>query len=182
MARIAVAGNLGDFPELKFSQAGKARCIFSLAEYGGKDNDGVERTTWHRCVAFNEMAEQLAESFSKGMRVMVEGRLEIRSYDDDEGNKRSITEILVDEAGPTLRWAKMDPDAVIKIKSFGSREDVPDSAYEDSPQAPARGAQRAQRPAPARRPTSNREEPQEARTAAGGFARPEPDYTDEEPF
>ena len=64
-----------------------------------------EETCWHNVTAWAELGENVAASLAKGNRVMVQGRLSTRSYDDKEGNKKYITEIIADNIGAELRWA-----------------------------------------------------------------------------
>ena len=73
-----------------------------------------------KCNCWREMAENVAESLQKGMRVMVVGRLQQRSWDDQEGNKRSAFEIQVDEVGPSLRWATANVTEVAALVRWTS--------------------------------------------------------------
>ncbi len=106
---ITLVGNITDDPELRFTPSGSAVANFTIAvnrrfknQQGGWEDklDG-----FFKCNCWRDMAENVAESLQKGMRVMVVGRLQQRSWDDQEGNKRSAFEIQVDEVGPSLRWA-----------------------------------------------------------------------------
>jgi single-strand DNA-binding protein len=106
---ITLVGNITDDPELRFTPGGAAVANFTVAvnqrrpnQDGGWDDklDG-----FFRCNCWREMAENVAESLQKGSRVVVVGRLQQRSWEDQEGNKRSVVEVQVDEVGPSLRWA-----------------------------------------------------------------------------
>jgi single-strand DNA-binding protein len=106
---ITLVGNITDDPELRFTPSGSAVANFTIAvnrrfkNQSGAWEDKLDG--FFKCNCWREMAENVAESLQKGMRVMVVGRLQQRSWDDQEGNKRSAFEIQVDEVGPSLRWA-----------------------------------------------------------------------------
>jgi single-strand DNA-binding protein len=105
---IAIVGNITDDPELRFTPSGAAVANFTVAvnRRFQKDGQWEDRLDgFFRCSCWRDMAENVAESLHKGARVMVVGRLQQRSWDDPEGNKRSTIEIQVDEVGPSLRWA-----------------------------------------------------------------------------
>lgn len=107
--QITLVGNITDDPELRFTPSGAAVANFTIAvnrrfrSQAGEWEDRLDG--FFKCNCWRDMAENVAESLSKGMRVMVAGRLQQRSWDDQEGNKRSAFEIQVDEVGPSLRWA-----------------------------------------------------------------------------
>ena len=106
---ITLVGNITDDPELRFTPSGSAVANFTVAvnrrwkNQAGEWEDKLDG--FFKCNCWRDMAENVAESLQKGMRVMVVGRLQQRSWDDQEGNKRSAFEIQVDEVGPSLRWA-----------------------------------------------------------------------------
>ena len=106
---ITLVGNITDDPELRFTPSGRPVANFTVAvNRRWKNQDGQwedKLDGFFRCNCWRDMAENVAESLQKGMRVMVVGRLQQRSWDDQEGNKRSAFEIQVDEVGPSLRWA-----------------------------------------------------------------------------
>ncbi len=96
--KVILIGNLGRDPELRYTPSGSAVTKFSLAtSMRWKDRDGQqqERTDWHNIVAFGRQAEICNEYLKKGSQVYVEGRIQTRSYDDKDGNKKYITEIIV---------------------------------------------------------------------------------------
>ncbi len=96
--KAILIGNLGKDPELKYTPSGKAVTTFSLAtseRWTGADGQKNESTTWHNIVAWGKQAEILKEYLSKGKQVYIEGRIDNRSYDDKEGNKKYISEIVV---------------------------------------------------------------------------------------
>ena len=103
-----IVGNLTDDPELRFTPNGAPVANFNVAVTPRvKDGDSWrdDETSFFRCTAWRSLAENLAESLTKGTRVMVQGRLQQRSWETDAGEKRSVVEVQVDEAGPSLRWA-----------------------------------------------------------------------------
>ena len=98
--RVQLIGHLGMNPELKTLESGRKLAKFSLAtndSYTNSNGDKVEETEWHNIIAWNKTAE-LAESFlEKGKEVAIEGKLTTRSWDDDKGQKRYITEVVCNE-------------------------------------------------------------------------------------
>jgi single-strand DNA-binding protein len=105
---ITVVGNITKEPELKFLGSGNAAVKFSIAvnkRRKGKDGEYEESTSFFDVQAYGTLAENLANSVTKGNRIVVTGEIEQRSWDDKEGNKRSTVEITASEAGPSLRWA-----------------------------------------------------------------------------
>lgn len=108
---ITVIGNLTADPELRWTQSGAAVADFTVASTprtydrnAGEWRDGV--TLFMRCSVWRETAENVAESLRKGMRVIVQGRLTQRSYDTQQGERRTVVELQVDEVGPSLRRAR----------------------------------------------------------------------------
>lgn len=97
--KVILIGNLGADPELRQTQSGMAVANIRLATTDNrKDRDGnrQEKTEWHRIVAFGRTAELCGQYLSKGRQVYIEGRLQTRSWDDKDGNKRYSTEIVAD--------------------------------------------------------------------------------------
>lgn len=108
MAIVTVIGNVGAEPELKFTTSGQPVCTLNVAESRKfKDASGTEQeqTTWWRIVSWREMAENIADSISKGDRIIVSGRCEIRSFKDADGNDKWVTEITAYDVAPSLRWS-----------------------------------------------------------------------------
>jgi single-strand DNA-binding protein len=108
-----IVGNLTDDPELKFTQGGAPVANFTVAVTPRvKNGDGWRdgETSFLRCVAWRGLAEHLADSLTKGDRVLVQGRLVQRSWETDTGDKRSVVEVQVDELGPSLKWAIAKPE------------------------------------------------------------------------
>ncbi len=106
---ITIVGNVTRDPELRFTPSGQANTRFGVAVnrrwMDRKTNEWQESTSFFDVVCWQEMAENASESLPKGSRVVVTGRLEQRSYDDKDGNRRSVVEIIADEIGPSLRYA-----------------------------------------------------------------------------
>ena len=98
--KVILIGNLGQDPELRYTSAGVAVATFTLAtNESWKDQDGnaQERTQWHNLVAWRKLAEICGEYLKKGARIYIEGRLQYRTYDDKNGVKRYVTEIVLDQ-------------------------------------------------------------------------------------
>lgn len=107
---ITLIGNLTNDPELRFTPSGSAVSNFTLAStprtFDRQSNEWKDgETLFMRCSLWREAAENVAESLTKGMRVIVSGRLKSRSYETKEGEKRTVVELEVDEIGPSLRYA-----------------------------------------------------------------------------
>ena len=105
---VTLIGNLVDDPELRFTPSGVAMAKIRMAvnrRWRSQDGEWQEQTSFFGGTIWREQAEQVAESLQKGMRVIVSGRLEQRSWENDQGEKRSVVEIQIDEIGPSLRWA-----------------------------------------------------------------------------
>jgi single-strand DNA-binding protein len=95
--KALLIGNLGKDPELRYTPDGLAILKFSIATseyFNDKSGSKSEKTTWHNIVAFGKMGQTLANYLSKGKQVFVEGRINSRSYDDKDGNKKYFTEIV----------------------------------------------------------------------------------------
>jgi single-strand DNA-binding protein len=107
---ITVVGNLTDDPELRFTPSGAAVANFTVAstprtldKQSGEWKDG--EALFLRCNIWRQAAENVAESLTRGARVVVQGRLKQRSFETKEGEKRTVVELEVDEIGPSLRYA-----------------------------------------------------------------------------
>jgi single-strand DNA-binding protein len=106
---VTLVGNVTRDPELRFTPSGQAIASFGLAVNrvwnDRQSNERKEAVSFFDIVCWAGMAENASESLSKGARVMVTGRLEQRSWETQEGEKRSKVEVVADEIGPSLRWA-----------------------------------------------------------------------------
>ena len=108
---ITIVGNLTKDPELRYTPSGAAVASFTVAStprtfdrQAGEWKDG--QALFMPCQAWRDAAENVAESLTKGTRVIVQGRLTQRSYTTREGEQRTVVEMQVDEIGPSLRYAK----------------------------------------------------------------------------
>jgi single-strand DNA-binding protein len=106
---ITVIGNVTRDPEVRYTPNGQANANFGVAVnrrwQNRQTNEWEERVSFLNVVCWREMAENVAESVSKGTRVVVTGRLEQRSWETEQGEKRSVVEIVADDIGPSLRFA-----------------------------------------------------------------------------
>ena len=106
---VNVCGNVTRDPELRFTASGQATATFGVAVnrrwQNRQSSEWEESVSYFNVVCWRELAENVAESLHKGSRVMVVGRLEQRSWEDQAGAKKSVVEIVADEVGPSLRWA-----------------------------------------------------------------------------
>lgn len=104
---ITIAGNLTADPELKYTAGGFALCKFTVAvnRRVKKGEEWDEQVSFFGCTVWREAAEQFSASVQKGDRVIVCGRLEQRSWEADDGSKRSVVEVQVDEVGASLKSA-----------------------------------------------------------------------------
>lgn len=107
---ITLVGNLTADPELRFTPSGAAVANFTVAStprtFDRQANEWKDgETLFLRCSIWREAAENVAESLTRGTRVVVTGKLVSRSWETPEGEKRSVNEVLVDEIGPSLRYA-----------------------------------------------------------------------------
>ena len=121
---ITIAGNLVDDPELRFTPAGQPVAKFRVASTPRyldkstnewKDGDSLFLT----CNVWRQAAENVAESLTRGMRVIVSGRLRQRSYETKEGEKRTVYEVEVDDVGPSLRNASAKVNKVARSGGDG---------------------------------------------------------------
>jgi len=106
---VTVVGNITRDPELRFTPSGQATASFGLAVnrrwMNRQTQEWEESTSFFDVVCWQQMAENASESLAKGSRVIVTGRLDQRSWETPDGDKRSKVEIVADEIGPSLRWA-----------------------------------------------------------------------------
>ncbi len=98
--KVILVGRLGADPQLKYTPSGKANANFNIAtNVTWKDQEGnkQEKTDWHRVVAWGKLAEVMGEWLKKGSYVYIEGKLQTRSYDDSNGVKKWITEVVAND-------------------------------------------------------------------------------------
>lgn len=137
---ITVIGNLTGDPELRFTPSGAAVANFTVAStprtFDRQSNEFKDGDTlFMRCSIWREAAENVAESLTKGTRVIVTGRLHQRSYETREGEKRTVVELQVDEVGPSLRYASAKITRTQRSQSSGGG-----SGYRDHQQGGAGSA------------------------------------------
>ncbi|MGD9989250.1 single-stranded DNA-binding protein [Pseudonocardia sp.] len=121
---ITVVGNLTADPELRFTPSGAAVANFTVAStprtfdrQSGEWKDG--EALFLRCNVWRQAAENVAETLTRGMRVMVQGRLKQRSFETREGEKRTVVELEVDEVGPSLKYATAKVNKVSRGEGGG---------------------------------------------------------------
>ena len=121
---ITVIGNLTSDPELRFTPSGAAVANFTVASTprtldraSGEWKDG--EALFLRCNIWRQAAENVAESLTRGARVVVQGRLKQRSFETKEGEKRTVFELEVDEIGPSLRYATAKVNKVSRGSGSG---------------------------------------------------------------
>ncbi len=135
---ITVVGNLTADPELRFTPSGAAVASFTIAStprtFDRNSNEWKDgEALFLRCSIWRQAAENVAESLTRGMRVVAQGRLKQRSYETREGEKRTVIELEVDEIGPSLRYAS----AKVNRTQRGSSSGGFGSSGSDSRTAPA---------------------------------------------
>ncbi len=124
--KAILVGNLGGDPELRYTPSGTAVANFSLAtreQWTNKNGEKTERTEWHKIVAWGRLGEVCGEYLHKGSQVYIEGRIQTRSWEDREGNKRYTTEIValtMQMLGTTAKSEK----AQTEEESFPSEEPI----------------------------------------------------------
>lgn len=98
--KVILLGHLGKDPEVRYTNSGKAVATFTVATsqtWRDQDGNDQERTEWHRIVAWGRLGEICGEYLSKGKQVFIEGRIQTRDWEDQEGNKRSTVEIIAND-------------------------------------------------------------------------------------
>jgi single-strand DNA-binding protein len=109
--KVILVGNLGKDPELKQTAGGASVCTFTLAttdRYKNKQGEPQEKTKWHNIVVWGSLAEICGKYLAKGKQVYIEGKIQNRSYDDRDGNKRYITEIVASDMQMLGRAGEQD--------------------------------------------------------------------------
>jgi single-strand DNA-binding protein len=107
---VTIVGNLTREPELRYTGSGRGMAQFGVAVnrrwQNRQSGEWEEQVSFFNVTAWGDLGENCAASLTKGSRVIVNGRLEQRSYETQQGEKRSVVEIIADEVGPSLRWAQ----------------------------------------------------------------------------
>jgi single-strand DNA-binding protein len=133
---VTIVGNITRDPEARFTSTGRQTTTFGVAVNRSWRNQQTqeweERTSFFNVVTWAQLAENVSSSLQKGMRVVVTGRLEHRSWETEQGDKRSVVEIVAEEVGPSLRFATAD---VHKVERSGpsDRGPAPPSAPQTTP-------------------------------------------------
>ncbi len=118
---VTLVGTLTRDPELRFTTGGRGVASFGLAvnRRYQVNNEWQEQTSFFNVVAWGTLGENAAASLNKGHRIIVTGRLEQRSYETKEGEKRSVVEVNADEIGPSLRWARVEIEKIARDGGSG---------------------------------------------------------------
>ena len=118
---VTLVGNLTKDPELRYTTGGRGVASFGLAVNRRWQSNGEwqEAVSFFNVVAWADLGENAAASLFKGTRCMVTGRLEQRSYETREGEKRNITEVIADDLGPSLRWAQAQVERISRDAAGG---------------------------------------------------------------
>lgn len=131
--KVILVGNLGADPEVRYTPGGLAVANFRVAtteNRTNKDGQKEQRTEWHKIVAYGKLAEICGEYLAKGKQVYIEGRIQTRSWDDRDGNKKWTTEIIAN----TMQM--LGPSGRSGGSSFGQTDEpMPDFAAESGPGA-----------------------------------------------
>ena len=120
---VTLVGNLTREPELRYTQGGKGVTSFGLAVSHRYQVNGEwqEKTSFFNVTAWDQLGENAAATLSKGTRVIVSGRLEVREYEAREGGKRTSVDVIADEIGPSLRWARATIERTTRTSADGGQ-------------------------------------------------------------
>jgi single-strand DNA-binding protein len=130
--RVLLIGRLGKDPEVRYTPDGMMVTNFTMAtDEQRKDKNGqkIQRTEWHRIVTFGKLAEICSSYLSKGKLIFIEGRIQTRSWEDKDGNKRSTTEIIannmqmLDSKGTTKSQDTTDDN---QIQQYSGMDQIPE--------------------------------------------------------
>jgi single-strand DNA-binding protein len=143
---ITIIGNLTNDPELRFTPSGAAVASFTVAStprmFDKQANDWKDgETLFLRCSAWRDMAENIAESLTRGARVIASGRLVQRSFETKEGEKRTVVELQVDDVGPSLRRATAKVNKTSRSGGGFGGQGGASGGYGDDPWATPAAAQ-----------------------------------------
>lgn len=134
---VTVVGNVTRDPELRFTPGGAAVASFGLA-WNRKGQNDEEIVSFFDITCWSGLAENVAESITKGSRVVVYGRLDQSSWEDKEGNRRSKVEIVADDVAPSLRWATVEITRN-EFRGDGAGSSAPTGGGDRSAQTPQTG-------------------------------------------
>ena len=113
MNNITLHGTVGKDPELRYSKGGNAVLTFAVADNYGKDDK--KKTTWWDIIVFGKLAENVANTISKGTSVIITGRLEQEEYTKKDGTKGTARKLIADEVGASCRWNAWVADQTEKV-------------------------------------------------------------------
>ena len=121
-SNVTIVGNLTRDPELRFTAGGKGVASFGVAVNRRYQVNGEwqEKVSFFNVTAWDSLGENAAASLTKGTRIMVTGRLEQREYETTNGEKRNVVEIVADELGPSLRWARAEVERTLRTGPDGA--------------------------------------------------------------
>ena len=149
-----ISGNLASDPELKFTPSGTAVATLNIGVSERRKNSNTGEwedsgVTWYRTIVWGQPAEHVAESLTRGMRVMVNGTMRQRSYEDKSGETRYVWELTADEIGASLRFGPVDVKRVNRSKSSAPDRSDPWAGIDASTERPdsETGSERASEPA-----------------------------------
>lgn len=133
---VTIAGNLVDDPELRFTPSGIATIRLRVAvnrRWKTRDGDWNEETSYFTATAWRDQAENAAETLQKGHRVVITGRLEQRTWETNNGDKRSVIEIAADEIAPSLKWATATIHKTTHGDNYGAPAPTPQPRTDYAP-------------------------------------------------
>src|SRR5262245_50232421 len=145
---VTLVGNVTRDPELRYTSGGRGVASFGLAVNRRYQSNGEwqEQTSFFDVVAWGTLGENAAASLNKGTRAVVYGRLEQRSWETENGEKRTKIEVIADEIGPSLRWAKAEIEKIARTEggapasggaaSGGYRSSDPGPSYSGGDEEP----------------------------------------------
>ena len=125
MNKVFLIGNLTKDPELKETQSGISVCNFCIAVKRRYAKDGEQETDFFNCKAWRGLADIIAQYCSKGKKVAVSGRIEMRQYEGNDGAKKTATEVVVEEVEFLSQKANDEPKKKAAMEEFDDDEDIP---------------------------------------------------------
>jgi len=166
---VTLVGNITRDPELRYTTGGRGVASFGLAVNRRYQVNGEwqEQTSFFNVVAWGTLGENAAASLNKGSRIVVAGRLEQRSYETQDGEKRNVFEVVADDLGPSLRWAQAHVEKTSRTTDGGPGGGQPGGGQPGGGQSgggQSGGGQSG------------------GGQSGGGGRAPDPIYGDEEPF
>jgi len=139
--KVQLIGNIGKDPEIRHLDGGNMVCNFTVAtseSYSNKQGERITNTEWHNIVCWNQKTNEFIEKYlSKGDRVFIEGKIQTRSWDDRDGNKRYITEIVIPVFGGQLLSLANKREREEQRIIDGTNSEVPEELRKDTIYNPA---------------------------------------------